>query len=133
MTTNADITVYNRLYDPLVKLYRYRRTVIKGVWWHSDNRAAIQAGGVQAADLYKVRIPAHADFGGAEYVPPWAYTGADDTWTLQADDYICRGAMDTEIEKPADLLKQSGRQVFKVTGWADNRFGGLPHWRIEGV
>lgn len=133
MTTNADITVYNRYYDKFFKLYKYRRTVIKGVWWHSDNRVSIQSEGVQAADLYKVRIPVHADFDGAVYVPPWDYTGAEGAWTLQADDYICRGALDVEIEKPADLKKQSGRQVFKVTSWADNRFGGLPHWRIEGV
>lgn len=131
MTTNANITVYNRSYDPETRMDLYRRTVICGVWWHVDNKVSVTADGLRSADVFKVRIPEAADFGGAMYVPPNEYTGAPDTWTLQADDYIVRGALDQEIERPADLCKEHG-QVFRITSWSDNRFGGLKHWRAGG-
>ena len=132
MTTNADITIYNAVYDPETRLNSYCRTVIRGVWFYVDNKTEVTTDGLRSADVFKVRIPTHADFGGTEYVPPWEYTGAAGTWTLKADDYVVRGILENEIEKPADLKKE-GRQVFRITSWSDNRFGGLPHWRIGGV
>lgn len=132
MITNADITIYNRHYDKETGYDTYRRTVIRGVWFFVDNKVQITEKGVLAADLYKVRIPAMVDTDGAAYVPPCEYTGAERTWTLQADDYVCRGIRELEIEKPAELKKEAG-QVFKITSWSDNRSGSLAHWRIGGV
>lgn len=132
MITNADITVYNRHYDQEKGYDIYRRTVICGVWFFVDNKVQITESGVLSANIYKVRIPASSDMGNAVYVPPHEYTGAERTWTLQADDYICRGILKQEIEKPAELKKEIN-QVFKITSWADNRFGSLAHWRVGGV
>lgn len=131
MITNANITVYNRSYDSETRMDLYRRTIIRGVWWHVDNKVSVTTDGLRSADVFKVRIPKAADSGGAVYVPPNEYTGAPDTWTLQADDYIARGALDQEIERPADLHKEHS-QVFRITSWSDNRFGGLKHWRAGG-
>lgn len=132
MTTNADITLYNRHYNQEKGKDEYRRTVIRGVWFFVDNKVQIIDNVVQATNIYKVRIPVHADMKGAVYVPSDQYTGTEDTWTLQPDDYVCRGILEKEIERPADLKKEKN-QVFKITSWSDNRFGGLPHWRIGGV
>ncbi|MEG0688828.1 MAG: DUF6751 family protein [Hungatella sp.] len=132
MITNADITVYNRYYDRKKGYDTYRRTVIRGVWFFVDHKVQITDSGVLAADIYKVRIPLSADTDGAIYVPPDQYTGVDRTWTLHADDYVCKGVLLTEIEKPAELKKETN-QVFKITSWSDNRFGTLPHWRIGGI
>lgn len=132
MVTNADITIYNRHYNRANGYDEYRRTIVRGVWFFVDNKVQITESGVFAADIYKVRIPADADTGGVIYVPPEEYTGLDGTWTIQADDYVCRGVLIQEIDKPAELKKES-RQVFKVTSWSDNRFGSLAHWRIGGV
>lgn len=132
MITNSDITIYNRYYDKKTGYDIYRRTIIRDVWFFVDNKVQITESGVLAANIYKVRIPVNADAGGAVYVLPGEYTGADQTWTIQADDYVCRGVSEQEIEKPSDLRKETG-QVFKVTSWSDNRFGSLSHWRIGGV
>lgn len=132
MTTNADVTIYNAYLDPETRLDSYRRTVIRGVWFYVDHKVAIDSDGLNAADVFKVRIPAGADTGGAEFVPPWEYTGAEGTWTLQADDYVVRGICENEIERPADLKKWK-TPAFRINSWSDNRFGGLPHWRIGGV
>lgn len=132
MTTNADVTIYNSYLNPETRLEEYRRTVIRGVWFYVDNKVSIDADGLNAADIYKIRIPADADTGGAMFVPPWEYTGTEGTWTLQADDYVVRGIIDQDIERPADLKKWKN-QVCRINSWSDNRFGGLPHWRIGGA
>lgn len=130
MTTNATITVYNR-YLTGPGEYSLRRTVIRGVWWHADQRVTVSEDGVQSGDAYKVRIPLHADFGGSAYVPPWEFEGAEGTWTLNGDDYVMRGE-GPEVERLKDLQKEK-YPVFRITSWADDRFGSLPHWRIGGV
>lgn len=132
MTTNADITIYNRYYDGNSRTDRYRRTVIRGVWFYVDNKVQITDTGVHGADIYKVRIPVRANTGGSQYIPMDQYQGQEGAWTLQPDDYVCRGILEDDIERPAELKKERN-QVFKITTWSDNRFGGLPHWRIGGV
>lgn len=132
MTTNADVTIYNAYLDPETRLDSYRRTVIRGVWFYVDHKVTVDSDGLNAADVFKVRIPASADTGGAEFVPPWEYTGAEGTWTLQEDDYVVRGIHEEEIERPAELKKWKS-PAFRINSWSDNRFGGLPHWRIGGA
>ena len=132
MITNADVTIYNSYLDPKTRLEIYKRTVIKEVWFYVDNKVSVDSDGLNSADVYKVRIPAHADTEGSAFVPPWEYTGTDGTWTLQADDYVVRGVCDKEISTPAELKKWK-YQVFRINSWADNRFCGQPHWRIGGA
>ncbi len=132
MITNADVTIYNSYLDPKTRLETYKRTVIKGVWFYVDNKVSIDSDGLNSADVYKVRIPAYADTGKAQYIPCTDYVGDPDTWTLKADDYVVRGVCDKEISTPAELKKWK-YQVFRINSWADNRFGGQPHWRIGGA
>lgn len=131
MLTNADITLYNRYYNKNIRLDEYRRTVIRGVHFYVDNKVTVTTEGLRSADVYKVRIPVSADSGGAVFVSARDYKGEWGTWTLQADDYIVRGVLETEIERPAELHKEA-EQVFRITSWSDNRFGSLPHWRVGG-
>ena len=70
-----------------------------------------------------------------QYLPPEEYVKKDNPgyyWTIQIDDRIVLGECDKEIEKPADLAGVRLRHC-KVLSWSDNRFGGLPHWRIGGA
>lgn len=132
MTTNADITVYNSFLNPDTRLKEWRRTVIKKAWFYVDNKVSVTDGGLASADSFKVRIPVDAEFSGSHYVAPEEYTGKENTWILKNDDYIARGAIAKEIEKPSDLQKEL-YQVFKITSWSDNRFGSLQHWRVGGI
>lgn len=69
-----------------------------------------------------------------QYLPPEEYAKLEDPeehWTIQTDDQIVLGEYNQEIEKPADLKDVRLRHC-KVLSWSDNRFGGLPHWKIEG-
>lgn len=88
---------------------------------------------IESADVYKIRIPdnvGNADF----YLPPEEYVALEnpsDYWTIQNDDHIVLGVCDLKIDRPAELQAIRLRHC-KVTSWSDNRFGGLPHWRIGG-
>ena len=109
MITNATITIYNREYDPLTRFDTWHRTVIRNVHVYVDHKASVSDSGLNSAEIYKIRIPAEVE---------------------NADQYL--GEYDLEIERPADLKDVRLRHC-KVLSWSDNRFGGLPHWKIGGV
>ncbi len=133
MITNADITIYNKKYDPGTRSDTWHCTVLKGVHFYCEHKVQLSASGLVNADLYKIRIP--LDVGvDKQYVPQREYQEAEDVsglWTIQKGDYIVRG-----IGPDVFSLKELQKLIIdtcKVTAWSDNRRGGLPHWRIEGV
>lgn len=135
MITNADITLYNHYYDKSTRLDKWKKTVIRGVHFYVDHKVSVGDNGLNSADIYKIRIPVDADIQG-EYLSEdeWIARGENvmGRWTLQSDDIIVLGECDMNIDRPAQM-KEAGRRYCKVTSWSDNRFGGLPHWRIGGV
>lgn len=134
MLTNATITVYNHRYDPLTRFDTWHRTVIENVHVYVDHKASVGDSGLNSAEVYKIRIPADVE-NADQYLQPEEYMKLDHSdghWTIQNDDQIVIGESDREIEKPADLKEVRLRHC-KVLSWSDNRFGGLPHWRIGGA
>ena len=126
MLTNADITIYNRKFDKKTGFDLWNRTVIRDVHVYVDHKVSVGDTGLNSAEVYKIRIPDNV--GNADlYLPPEEYG----YWTIQNDDQIVLGECQIEIERPADLKAVFQKQC-KVTSWSDNRFGGLPHWRIGG-
>ena len=59
MLTNADITLYHACADPEQKRKIYRRTVIHGVHWFTNQRTTVNDG-LKSADEYRIRIPQEA-------------------------------------------------------------------------
>lgn len=131
MIANADITIYNRVYDKEAKQDRWYRTIIRGVHVYVNHKTAVSDNGLNSAEVYKIRIP--IDVGNVNaYLPPEEYVlDPERNWTIQNDDHVVIGECHTEIERPADL-KTVFKKHCKITSWSDNRFGTLPHWRIGG-
>lgn len=130
---NATITVYNHRYDSLTHFDTWHRTVIENVHIYVNHKASAGDSGLNSAEVYKIRIPADVE-NADQYLPPEEYAKLEDLeehWTIQTDDQIVLGEYAQEIERPADLKDVRLRHC-KVLSWSDNRFGGLPHWRIEG-
>lgn len=99
-----------------------------------NHKASVGDSGLNSAEVYKIRIPEETE-NAEQYLKPEEYQKSSNPagyWTIQVDDQIVLGECDLEIEKPADLRNVYQRHC-KVLSWSDNRFGGLPHWRIEGV
>ena len=133
MLANATITIYNRKTGSKTTFDTWNRTVIRGVHVYVDHKVSAGDSGLNSAEVYKIRIPADVE-NADQYLPPEEYAKLKDPeehWTIQTDDQIVLGEYDQEIERPADLKDVRLRHC-KVLSWSDNRFGGLPHWRIEG-
>lgn len=134
MLTNATITIYNRKTGSKTTFDTWNRTVIRGVHVYVDHKVSAGDSGLNSAEVYKIRIPTDVE-NADQYLPPEEYVKKDnpgDCWTIQLDDHIVLGECDKKIEKPADLTDVRLRHC-KVLSWSDNRFGGLPHWRIGGA
>lgn len=133
MLTNADITIYNRKFDKKTSFDLWNRTVIRDVHVYVDHKVSVGDTGLNSADVYKIRIPDNV--GNADlYLPPEEYVALENPsghWTIQNADHIVLGVCDLKIDRPAELQAIRLRHC-KVTSWSDNRFGGLPHWRIGG-
>ena len=76
MLTNADITIYNHIYDKATRLDEWRRTVIHGVHFYVDNKVSVGDSGLNSADVYKIRIPEDAECD-SQYAPEDEYASAD--------------------------------------------------------
>lgn len=108
-------------------------TVIENVHIYVNHKASVGDSGLNSAEVYKIRIPTDVE-NADQYLPPEEYAKLEDPeehWTIQTDDQIVLGEYAQEIERPADLKDVRLRHC-KVLSWSDNRFGGLPHWKIEG-
>lgn len=131
---NDTITIYNAYFDPSTGTDRYSRTVIQGVSWHSRQMVNVVKEGLVSANTATIRIPAEADFGGAEYVTPHEFKTLEEKagkWTLAPGDVIVHGEA-TETNPTAKTLKDNYAEVVTVIGGTDNRRGALQHWKVVG-
>lgn len=134
MLTNATITIYNRIPGKKNTFDTWHRTVIRDVHVYVDHKASVGGSGLNSAEVYKIRIPTDVE-NADQYLPPEEFVKKDNPgnyWTIQIDDHIVLEECTKEIEKPADLKDVRLRHC-KVLSWSDNRFVGLPHWRIGGA
>ena len=133
MLTRTNITIYNRKYNSTSRLYEYAYTQISNVTWQYIEKATLTADGMKNADTFIVRIPTESQ-PTKTYIDSVGYkalTSVAAFWTVEKDDIIVQGLVSDTITGIADL-KTKYQNVFKVTSFADNRFGGIPHWRIGG-
>jgi hypothetical protein len=131
MLINSNITVIN------VKKTRtenkYYKTVIRGVWWYGGILKSVTDGGMNNAETYRISIYEGLSHFHLPYCTPkeWEQLENPDTaWTLKPGDYICKGEVTEEIQKPSDF--QSRYETAEIIGVKDLRYGNLPYWRVEG-
>ena len=115
MITNADCTIYHKVYDRATHLDRWELTQYRGVNWYAKQAATVGESVLMAADTLTVRIPA----------------SESDTIPAAVGDIIVRGLFDTDITQPKELDQH---EHYTITAVRDNRRGSLfmQHWRIEG-
>ena len=129
MLTNADATLFIKTVRSGVETWE--RRVVRNVSWFSTMDAQLVNGGMAKVRSLALRIPEDADFGGAQYVPPHEWTGAEGTWTLRGGDLVARGIVNMPTGGMRALAAECA-EMMSVTGISDNRRGGLPHWKVVG-
>lgn len=110
---NADLTLYHKGYDPVLRDDVWTATQYQGVSWHGGQAASVTVEGLHTADMYTVRI----------------YTR--DELPAAVEDIVCRGLLDEADPKAA---RRAAAESFVVTAVQDNRRGSpsMWHWRLEG-
>ena len=88
MYTNADITLYSKVYDTTTRLDKWERHEIKGVFWDSAQGANIIKSGMSTADSVTVFVPL-----------------ANISIEPKTGDYIVKGIIQEEFIKITDLTK----------------------------
>lgn len=131
MNGNAEVTLFNRHYDPKTRGDAWKSTHIREVSWMATVETVTGTGGnLIRENAVHIRIPEDAETEGKRYIPKALYTGGEEQWTLQNGDYVARGHWDWD-GPISELMRRCG-DVYQVTGFADNRRGGLPHFRVTG-
>uniref|UniRef100_UPI004026125B DUF6751 family protein n=1 Tax=Blautia stercoris TaxID=871664 RepID=UPI004026125B len=133
MIVNADITLYNRKLDKGTRQYIYKRTILYGVHWYTDQKVTVSDKGLDSADSIKIRIPM------AErretFLEPEEYARKEDVtgfFTASNGDVFVKGILEDEIAKESDLEKK-GLLFGRILSHSDNRRGLEPHIRIGGA
>ena len=141
MTTNADITLYNRKFDPDTRSEIWHRTIIRGVTWRGKRQITIRGVALTEEDAMSVRIPEGADTEGKEYLTPDEWEKLPQSgyyWTLQNGDTVFSGALEGLPETTGSLsdLTEDNPLRITITSVADNRdqrlSAKMQHWRVIG-
>ena len=142
MTTNADITIFNAVYDSTTRNEKFIPTVIRNVSLFAAETANTNDGVLTDQSAYKIRIPYLGGEieNGRKYVPEERYNGDSGTWTLRHGDLIALGtyAGNTAIltrAEASEWASGAGIKMISVTDYSDNTVRGCDstkHWRIGG-
>ena len=130
------LTLYNARYNAAEDKTEYHRTVISGISWYSAIKSTVTDKGLKSANLYTIRIPLEADFGGKSWADPKSYTAAGDVsgmFTLNEGDIIVKGAVSLEITTPKQLHSEYS-DCFTILSVTDNRRAlNAKHWKVVGA
>lgn len=131
---NETVTIFNARLNSDIGYEEYYPTVLNGVSWYSTVAANVDSGGLNAASVYTIRIPADVDAGGKAYADPMEYADGDaaELWTINQGDVIVKGAVTETGLTPVQLMQRFG-DVVTVLAVTDNRRApNAPHWRVTG-
>ena len=132
MLTNALITIFNRVPDPVERKFIYIPHVRPEVWFHAATKVMAEQGGLTSSPVYKVWIP----FTRPDWVPPDTYlrqADPEESWTVQDKDLFIVGFWFGEnVTGIEEIKKQFSGTVGVILNHSENFFGSSKHIRIEG-
>lgn len=134
MITNADLTIFNKYYDPTSKSEKYQRTQIVGVVWENRKAANVIKSGLISADQVAIYIPFAR---GANYLQPitWqALSNKTGKWTLQIGDFVVKGLVNDSIGSSFTIsdLKAKYNDVLSIKSVDTMDRGSIHmrHWQL---
>lgn len=136
MVTNADITLYNKVYDRDTGTNRYYRTVLKGVNWQDTTAVQPTDKGIVSADVAEIYIPFAVETEKQFRKPKNFVKGPEKAgcFTIEAGDLVVRGIVETELEnaKDEEQLKNAYDDVrtIAVVETNDNGSPKMQHWKV---
>ena len=136
MITNADITLYNKVYDRDAGASMYYRTVLKGVNWQDKTAIQPTDKGMVSADVAEIYIPFAVETE-KQFRKPKNFvqeTGKTGFFTIEAGDLVIRGTVENELTRAKDeeRLKNAYDDVrtIAVVETNDNGSPEMQHWKV---
>lgn len=129
MTTNSNMTIYNRYVDSFTKKPTFKKHLINNVFW-VDSKNVQQNNGYDKNNKVDVYIPKDIN-DLSSYVPHKNYVGTG--WTIQDGDFIIKGDT-TENDEVNGIKDLSSYEVFTIKSFSDKDYGSsnMHHFEIKG-
>lgn len=129
MYTNADCTVFNRMYDPVTRQDHWKATQIRSVFWEDCKAANTIKSGMENSDSAMVFIPFSVSAG---YQKPKEFEKTPSGWTLRPEDYIVKGLVD--YDGSVTKLLDHFDDVIVITSVDTMDYGSpdMQHWEVSG-
>lgn len=128
MITNADCTVFNKVYDSQTRQDTWKATQLRGVFWENCKAANTIKSGMKEADSAMIFIP----FSIPGYQAPKEFQMNASGWTLQPEHWIVRGLV--EFDGPITKLPDHFDDVIVITSVDRVDYGSISmqHWEVSG-
>ncbi|RGH20324.1 DUF6751 family protein [Anaerostipes sp. AF04-45] len=136
MVTNADITLYNKVYDRDAGANRYYRTVLKGVNWQDTTAVQPTDKGIVSADVAEIYIPFAVETEKQfrklkNFVQEPEKTGF---FTVEAGDLVVQGIVGDELTSAKDEERMKNTyddvRTIAVVETNDNGSPEMQHWKV---
>jgi hypothetical protein len=143
MITNADITIFNKVYNAAARRNDYKGTFIQGVSFVKRNAVLgldNSSGSLTQGDTYTIRIPLKATTASGKayqtYLDAASFTGHEEGhWTIQNGDLIVKGDATSLKDVSPATIEKAYSDVCLVTDYSVNMDRGtkaVQHFRIGG-
>lgn len=136
MVTNADITLYNKVYDRDTGTNRYYRTVLKGVNWQDTTAVQPTDKGIVSADVAEIYIPFAVETEKQfrklkNFVQEPEKTGF---FTVEAGDLVVQDIVGDELTSAKDEERMKNTyddvRTIAVVETNDNGSPEMQHWKV---
>lgn len=136
MVTNADLTIYNKVYDRDTGASMYYRTVLKGVNWQDTTAVQPTDKGIVSADVAEIYIPFVVETE-KQFMKPKNFAQESEKsgfFTIEAGDLVVHGIVEDELTsaKDEEQLKNAYDAVrtIAVVEMNDNGSPEMQHWKV---
>ena len=128
MTTNTNMSIFNKHTDSFTKKVTFKKHVIDKVFW-VDTKKVKQNDGYDKDNSVAIYIPKDVN-DLSEYIKAKNYNGIG--WTIQDGDFIIKGNVtETEVSGIKEL---SQYETFIIKSFSDKDYGSknMHHFEIKG-
>lgn len=135
MVTNADLTIYNKVYDRDAGASRYYRTVLKGVNWQDTTAVQPTDKGVVSVDVTEIYIPFAVETE-KQFRKPKNFVQEPkkmEFFTVEAGDLVVRGIVEDKLTSAKDEERMKNTyddvRTIAVVETNDNGSPEMQHWK----
>lgn len=126
------VTVYNKYLDGNTE--RWKRTVLRGVYWDSSKGRTVRKNGASPDNGLVLIIPVSVAAEG-DYCKPKEFAALSDKsrkWTLASGDMAVYGCTDYEIQRSTKELQKFDDLLTISDVDTRDYGGGMAHWEVSG-